>query len=207
VLGLVVASVLANGAGCDARVEEPAPPGTTPAARTGDPAPSSAPRPRGSASHACVEPLGDKPVREVKGPVPAPDCPPDRGPRPELALGAVGFPDAPEPVEVAVEIAKKNADRMRGLMYRTELAEGAGMLFVFEQERRLTFWMRNTCIPLDMIFISADGTIVGIEENTPTLTDDNFGPKCAAKYVLEVNAGWSRKNGIKPGMKVRLPPG
>ena len=103
------------------------------------------------------------------------------------------------------EIAEEDEHRQRGLMYRTSLGENEGMLFIFEQQRDLTFWMRNTCLPLDMLFLASDGTIVGIQENTPTLTDENFSPGCPAKYVLEVNAGWTRKNGVRAGMKVTLP--
>lgn len=77
------------------------------------------------------------------------------------------------------------------------------MLFIFEDERELGFWMRNTCIPLDMIFASSDGTIVGIEENVPTLNDDHYAPgDCPARYVVEVNAGWSRRHGVKAGQKL-----
>lgn len=184
-------------ASCEPRAPEPvsretvAPP----------PATESAPAP----PKACVEAWPSAPTREVKGPVPNPSCPDDPGPVPTLRLGVVRFPELGT-LEVAVEIAEKNDDRMRGLMYRKELNDGAGMLFVFEEERNLQFWMKNTCIPLDMIFISADGTIVSIEENTPTLSTASFGPrKCGAKFVLEVNAGWARRNGLKPGTKVALP--
>ncbi len=156
------------------------------------------------APQGCLDAWGDTPERLVKGPVPAPACPDDPGPAPELGLGVVRFPDQPE-LEVAVEIAKKNADRMRGLMYRKELGDNAGMLFIFEEERPLQFWMKNTCIPLDMIFISDAGVIVGIEENTPTLSTATFGPACPARYVLEVNAGWARKHGLRPGLRVTLP--
>ncbi|MBL9021229.1 MAG: DUF192 domain-containing protein [Myxococcales bacterium] len=153
---------------------------------------------------ACVEAWPEKPVREVTGTVPAPSCPDDPGPQPQLALGVVRFPDIAG-VEVAVELAKKNADRMRGLMYRKELGDNAGMLFVFEEERALQFWMKNTCIPLDMIFISDKGVVVGVEENTPMLSTDTFGPSCPARFVLEVNAGWARKHGVRPGTRVDLP--
>jgi uncharacterized protein len=95
---------------------------------------------------------------------------------------------------------------MRGLMFRTYMPENEGMLFEFEEERGITFWMKNTCISLDMIFIAADGLIVGIEENTPTLTEESFAPgRCNSRYVLEVNGGWSRKNGVRAGMRVKLP--
>jgi hypothetical protein len=66
------------------------------------------------------------------------------------------------------------------------------------------FWMHNTCIPLDMLFIDDDGLIVGIEENTPTMSDDTFAVGCPSRYVLELNAGWTRKHGVVAGQKVKL---
>jgi uncharacterized membrane protein (UPF0127 family) len=93
---------------------------------------------------------------------------------------------------------------MRGLMYRTRLDENAGMLFVFEEREELRFWMRNTCLPLDMLFIDDDGLIAGIEENVPTLNDDGYGVGCKASYVLEVNAGWARRHAVKAGQHVAI---
>ena len=88
-------------------------------------------------------------------------------------------------------------------MYRTQMPADAGMIFVFERERKLSFWMRNTCIPLDMLFVAEDGTIVNVEENVPTLTDRTFtSGGCPAKYVVELNAGWARAHGVKAGQKI-----
>jgi uncharacterized membrane protein (UPF0127 family) len=178
---------------CESRVEEPTALAQTVAAT------AAAPPKR------CMKPTPDKPEREVKGPVPDPACPADPDTPPKLSLGAVHFPDAPKgdagTPEVAVEIAEKYDDRMRGLMYRKSMGPDQGMLFVFDKEQVLKFWMKNTCIPLDMVFIGADGVIVGIEENTPTLSTDTFSAYCPAEYVLEVNAGWTRKHGIKAGQK------
>lgn len=173
---------------CDPRVEEP----------------SLEAKPLAKPAVTCPVPTPDKPKREVKGPVPDPRCPADPETPPKLDLAVVRFPDHPN-LEVGVELAVKNEHRMRGLMYRKSMAESAGMLFVFEGEEPHSFWMRNTCIPLDMLFIAADGTIVGIEENTPTMSEESMGPPCPAKYVLEVNAGYTRKHGIKSGQKVTLP--
>lgn len=189
---------------CEPRAPEP-----VPSARKEVPAPqaSEATQPSAEAKKpqaSCVDAWPDKPVREVKGTVPDPSCPDDPGPVPQLGLGVVRFPDL-SGLEVAVEIAKRNAERMRGLMYRKELGDNAGMLFIFEEERALEFWMKNTCIPLDMIFISDKGIVVGIEENTPTLSTATFGPSCPARFVLEVNAGWARKHGVRPGTRVDLP--
>jgi MYXO-CTERM domain-containing protein len=164
--------------------------------------PPPAPHPSTSASAArCIWPTPDTPARPTPPKGPDPRCPadPDQAPKLRRATVRVAGLDA----TVEVEIAERDEHRQRGLMYRTKLAENAGMLFLFEDERDLAFWMRNTCLPLDMLFIAKDGVIVGIEENVPTLNDDNYRPgECQARYVLEVNAGWSRRHGVKAGHKV-----
>jgi hypothetical protein len=151
----------------------------------------------------CIRPTPDTPKRKVVGPVPAPDCPADPTGPPELRTAKVRFPEAKAP-DVLVEVAEKEADRARGLMFRKSMPENQGMIFVFQDRRNHSFWMRNTCIPLDMLFIDRDGTIVGIEENTTMLSDSNFQVGCPSSYVLELNAGWTRKNGVVAGQKVEL---
>lgn len=154
----------------------------------------------------CIKPTPDEPERVVTGQVPAAGCPTDPGPPRNLVRKRLEIRGSSKGLlTIDAEIAAEDGDRQQGLMYRTSLGENDGMFFMFEIERELTFWMRNTCLPLDMIFIAADGTIVGIEENTPTLTDETFSPGCPARYVLETNAGWTRKNGVKAGMKVKIP--
>lgn len=210
---LVPASLLlvSLASGCDPRAPEPSVTRESSAGKTTGAASTASEAPRPVATPAwlpkrCIKQTPETPERTVTGPVPAPACPEDPGPVPNLVRKRVEIRGAAGGVlAVDAEIAERDEDRQRGLMYRKSLDDGAGMLFIFEIERELTFWMHNTCIPLDMIFIAADGTIVGIEENTPTLTDDTFSPGCNAKYVLEVNAGWTRKNGVKAGMKVKIP--
>ena len=107
-------------------------------------------------------------------------------------------------MQVDVEIAKHPEHRQRGLMYRRELSEKEGMLFLFDRRKLLTFWMKNTCLPLDMIFIDHDGVVVGISENVPTMNQRTYHVGCPSQNVLEVNAGWSRRHGVKPGDKVRF---
>jgi uncharacterized protein len=75
------------------------------------------------------------------------------------------------------------------------------MLFSWTAESARTFWMHNTCIPLDMLFIAADGFITGILEQVPTLNDDPRGVPCPAAHVLELNAGWTRAHGVRAGMR------
>jgi len=101
-----------------------------------------------------------------------------------------------------VEIAANDEDRARGLMYRKELPEGRGMLFDFKQEQDVSFWMKNTYIPLDMIFIRADGTIRRIAANTEPLSERMVPAGGPVRYVLEVIGGTARKLGIEPGDKV-----
>ncbi len=151
-----------------------------------------------------MKPTPGKATRAVEGPVPAPGCPDDPGPAPVLPKGKVKFPDAAGAPTVPVEIAETDEHRQRGLMYRKSMPADEGMLFVFERSKKLSFWMRNTCIPLDMVFIAEDGTIVHIEENVPTLTDRTFNSGCAAKYVVELNAGWARAHGVAAGQKLAV---
>ena len=89
-------------------------------------------------------------------------------------------------------------------MYRQKLADDRGMLFVFGTPSIRTFWMHNTCIPLDMLFIDAEGWIAGIVENAPTLDDGPRTIGCPVGFVLEVSAGWSRRYGVVPGQRVDI---
>jgi len=149
----------------------------------------------------CVVPRVEPPPPAAS---PAARCPVDPGTTLQLGSGAVRFADAPSAPTVTVELARDDASRTRGLMYRTKLDADAGMLFSWNNEEPRSFWMMNTCIPLDMLFIAADGTIVGILEQVPTLNTLPRGVPCAAAHVLEVNAGWTRQHGVKPGQKVDI---
>jgi uncharacterized membrane protein (UPF0127 family) len=104
---------------------------------------------------------------------------------------------------VAVEVARTEAERARGLMFRTSLAAGAGMLFVFDETGDHPFWMKNTLVPLDMIFIDDVGRITGVAARAVpgSLEPRSGGP---SRYVLEVNAGWAEANGIAAGDQVRF---
>ena len=109
-----------------------------------------------------------------------------------------------ERVEVKVEIADDPTERQRGLMERTALAENAGMLFVFNREQQLSFFMRNTLIPLSIAYIDGGGRIVDIQDMQPL--DETPHPSTEpAKYALEVNRGFFVARGIHVGDKVELP--
>jgi uncharacterized protein len=105
----------------------------------------------------------------------------------------------------AVEVVDNDADRAKGLMYRKELPEGRGMLFDFHRDQEVSFWMQNTYIPLDMIFIRGDGRILRIEENTEPLSTRMIPSRGPVRAVLEVIGGTSRKLGIAPGDRVAAP--
>lgn len=105
----------------------------------------------------------------------------------------------------AVELATTDAERSQGLMYRKELPEGQGMLFDFQRDQEVAFWMKNTYIPLDMIFIRSDGRIMRIAENTEPLSEKLVPSNAAVRGVLEVIAGTTRKLGIAVGDRVAHP--
>ena len=105
---------------------------------------------------------------------------------------------------VEAEVAATASSRERGLMWRTALAEGKGMLFIFNHESIQSFWMRNTLIPLDMLFISQGHKVVGIVENAEPQTLNPRGVPYASTYVLEVPAGWTAKVGIQPPSAVEI---
>src|ERR1044072_2234638 len=105
----------------------------------------------------------------------------------------------------SVEMATTEQEKETGLMYRKELADGKGMLFDFSPEQQISMWMKNTYIPLDMIFIRADGRILRIAENTEPMSTRIISSGGLAKGVLEVIAGTAQKYGIQPGDRVAHP--
>jgi uncharacterized membrane protein (UPF0127 family) len=116
-------------------------------------------------------------------------------------------PPGGESVTVDVEVVDTPESRQRGLMFRKQLAPEAGMLFLFERPEQHTFWMHNTLVPLDMIFITADWSVLGIVENATPLTDAPRGVPGESQYVLEVNAGFSRRHALAAGTSVQYAPG
>ncbi len=94
--------------------------------------------------------------------------------------------------------------RARGLMFRRELDELAGMLFVFPAPENLRFWMHNTYLPLDMVFIRADRRVLGVVRNATPMTDDTRGVPGDSQYVLEVRAGFAERHQITDGTPVEF---
>lgn len=107
-------------------------------------------------------------------------------------------------VTVKAEIAKTNEDRARGYMERTKIPEGTGMLFVFQTDQVLSFWMKNTPTPLSIAYIDSKGKIRDIFDMEPYCLDSIIST-VSVKYALEVPQGWFNKMGIKEGDYLNLP--
>lgn len=104
-----------------------------------------------------------------------------------------------------VEVVDTPESRAQGLMYRQELADDAGMLFDFKEERPVSFWMRNTFIPLDMLFIEADGTVLNIHVNARPHDTTSIPSSGPVQFVLEIPGGRSTELGIEAGDQVEHP--
>ena len=102
-------------------------------------------------------------------------------------------------VKIDIEIADKQVERLQGLMYRDSMPEMEGMLFLFNIEEPLNFWMKNTRISLDIIYINSEHKVVSIARNTKPYSLDQIPSDKPALYVVEVNAGFSERHGIKEG--------
>jgi uncharacterized protein len=101
-----------------------------------------------------------------------------------------------------VEMAITPEEKEHGLMFRRELPDGQGMLFDFQTDQNVAFWMKNTYIPLDMLFIRGDGRVLRIAENTEPLSERNIPSGGPVRAVLEVIGGTAKKLGIAPGDRV-----
>jgi uncharacterized membrane protein (UPF0127 family) len=105
--------------------------------------------------------------------------------------------------EITVEVADESDERMRGLMFREYLPDSAGMIFIFDEERPHSFWMKNTLIPLAIAFIDVDSIITDIKWMKPGDLSSHA-PSKPVLYALEVNRGWFTARAITPGAKVKL---
>jgi uncharacterized protein len=105
---------------------------------------------------------------------------------------------------VTVELARTEPERVRGLMQREKLAPDAGMLFLFDESEDHSFWMKDTLIPLDMIFVDEGGRVVGVVERAEPLTLSAREIGAPSRYVLEVNGGWAAAHGVRAGDRVRF---
>jgi len=104
-----------------------------------------------------------------------------------------------------VEVADDDAERSRGLMFRDSMARSAGMLFIYDTPRRASFWMRNTLIPLDMIFADATGRVTRVHSNAIPRDETPIDGGTDVLYVLEINGGLAKRLGIAEGADLRHP--
>jgi uncharacterized protein len=104
--------------------------------------------------------------------------------------------------KIDIEIAEDNSERAQGLMYRKSMDEEKGMLFLFNKEEEQGFWMKNTIIPLDIIYVNAAKEIVKIYKNTTPFSEKDLPSEKPTLYVVEVNGGFTDKFGIKDGDKI-----
>ena len=107
-------------------------------------------------------------------------------------------------VELTAELARTAAERSRGLMFREELPQDRGMLFVFPDDTAAGFWMKDTSIPLSIAFIAGDGVILDIQDMEPMSTAVHR-PPGPYRYALEVNQGWFGRSGFEVGDRVEIP--
>jgi len=129
-----------------------------------------------------------------------------------LALAAAVTPVqpvcvAPDGARIRLELAVTDEERADGLMFRDSLAADHGMLFLFEADGRVPFWMKNTFIPLDMIWLSSTGEVVDVHANVQPCRFDpcpNYEPARPGRAVLEVNAGFANAHGVRPGLLLQF---
>ena len=152
----------------------------------------------------CTAPPTSHPAPPPGAQAPRPEARLDVPPRFELDTGVVVVVTPGGERRFKVELAVKDNERQRGLMYRDSLADDEGMLFLFEEMGPLSFWMKNTWIPLDMLFIDDDLTVVGIVENAEPMTTTPRSPGGHSRFVLEVKGGLSQQLGMAAGQKVRF---
>ena len=105
---------------------------------------------------------------------------------------------------ITIQIADNNDERAEGLMWRRYMPENEGMLFIFDDEEPLTFWMKNTYIPLDMVFADKSGNIVSIYPEATPLSEASISSVEPAQYVVEANGGFCAKYGINVGDKIEF---
>jgi uncharacterized protein len=108
--------------------------------------------------------------------------------------------------QIRAAVAQTPEQRQTGLMFRREMPQHEGMLFVFEQPSEQCFWMKNTPLPLSIAFLNDDGTVVNIADMKPQSLDSHCSAK-PVRYVLEMNQGWFAKRGIGPGYRLSSPGG
>jgi uncharacterized membrane protein (UPF0127 family) len=110
----------------------------------------------------------------------------------------------PQNIKIKVKVAENNAQRSQGLMFVKKMSENEGMIFLFPTEQKQAFWMKNTYIPLDIIYLGADFKVRNIHENATPMSEEIIPSVLPTKYVVEVNAGFVKKHGIKFGDSIEF---
>jgi len=103
-----------------------------------------------------------------------------------------------------VDLAITAQERSKGLMFRRKMARDQGMLFIYKDEQIRFFWMKNTYLPLDLVWLDSDRKVIGVTPDVRPCLKDNctrYSSPCPAQYVLEINAGMAEKKGVKPGLE------
>ncbi len=109
--------------------------------------------------------------------------------------------------EMVTEIARTPTEHQVGMMWRTNMAEMEGMIFIFDQPGYRAFWMRNTLVPLDIAYIAPDGTLLEVHAAQPRNETPLPSDSDRVQFVLETNQGWFQRNNVKPGMQIRTEKG
>jgi uncharacterized membrane protein (UPF0127 family) len=121
-----------------------------------------------------------------------------------LSSGTLVLETASGPHSFTIEIASTEADKTRGLMFRRSLPKNGGMLFLYEEPRPIAMWMKNTFIPLDMVFIDSSGRVHRIEAHTEPFSTQPISSEGEVRAILELNAGTAEAIGLKPGDRVKF---
>jgi len=137
-------------------------------------------------------------------PAPAADASPTPARESTLPVATVVVSDGVRRVPLTVEVAATPGDRQRGLMFRDALPEDAGMLFVFPEDTRTGFWMKDTRIPLSIAFIDASGRVVSVRDGRP-FDETIIDPGASYRFALEVNQGWFERHGFAGEIWIELP--
>ena len=154
---------------------------------------------------------GRSTVDAVPAPAAAPEPAPVASPAPPAnrffpGRGSVEFADRVDGPVIQVELARTEAEREHGLMFRRTMADDHGMLFLMPYDNDWVFYMRNTYLRLDMVFIDKDWRVAGVVANVPPLTEDHRSVGVDSRYVLELTAHTAAKLGMRTGTKLRFVP-
>jgi hypothetical protein len=131
-------------------------------------------------------------------------APPQPTSRPAFPWAQVVVETPRGDVTLRVEVARTDRERTHGLMFKEHLAEDEGMVFLFDRTEEHVFWMKNTPLPLDMLFLGDDRRVVGIRESAEPLSLTRVTVGVPSRYVLEVRGGWARAHGVGKGALVRF---